>query len=246
MTLTSEITMYLSVPMRNLKQVDRLGNYRHIYRRKDSAAVMYRWRSKQAMRRWITLALIALAAWAEPLCGKEEAMPDLKGKKVLRIIAATDFRDEEFFEPYNRLRQCGAAVTIASSVKGAATSMFGKTVTAERQIADCKVEDYDAVVFIGGSGAAVFFKNAAAHALAKAAVEQGKVLAAICIAPVTLANAGVLKGKQATGFPTIQDQLAAKGAQLVSRDVVQDGRLLTATGPPAAREFAAMLVKMLE
>ncbi|MBI2440676.1 MAG: DJ-1/PfpI family protein [Lentisphaerae bacterium] len=196
--------------------------------------------------KWTLAAMLALAAGVQTLGGKEEAMPDLKGKKVLMIIAATDFRDEEFFEPYNRLRQCGAAVTVASSVKGAATSMFGKTVTAEQPIADCRAEDYNAIVFIGGSGASAFFKNASAHALAKAAVEQDKVLAAICIAPVTLANAGVLKGKKATGFPSIRDQLAANGAQVVSRDVVQDGKLLTATGPQAVREFAATLVEMLD
>lgn len=173
-------------------------------------------------------------------------MPDLKGKKVLIIIAAKDFRDEEFFEPYNRLRQCGATVTVASSVKGAVVSMFGKTVTTDRQIAECKVEDYDAVVFIGGSGASEFFTNAFAHALATAAVAQDKVLAAICIAPVTLANAGVLKGKKATGFPSIRGQLSARGAQVLDQEVVQDGKLLTASGPKAAGEFAAALVKMLE
>jgi protease I len=77
-------------------------------------------------------------------------------------------------------------------------------------------------------------------------VEQGKVLAAICIAPVTLANAGVLKGKKATVFPSLQSQLTAQGARVVNQDVVQDGKLLTASGPKAAREFAAALVKMLE
>jgi len=173
-------------------------------------------------------------------------MPDLKGKKVLIVIAATDFRDEEYFEPYNRLRQCGAAVTTASSVKGAAVSVFGKTVPIDRQIAECKAGDYDAVVFVGGPGAMEFFTNATAHALARAAVEQEKVLAAICIAPVTLANAGMLKGKQATCFPSLQKQLTMQGARVVNQDVVQDGKLLTASGPQAAREFAEALVKMLE
>jgi len=198
------------------------------------------------MRSWMLTIMIVGAVWAGTILGKEDTMPDLKGKKVLIVIAATDFRDEEYFEPYNRLRQCGATVTVASSVKGQAVSVFGKIVATDRQIAECKAEDYDAVVFIGGPGAAEFFTNATAHALARAAAEQGKVLAAICIAPVTLANAGVLKGKKATGFPSCQSQLAAQGALVVSRDIVQDGKLLTASGPQAAREFAAALVKMLE
>ena len=198
------------------------------------------------MRPWMLTIIIVGAVWAGTLSGKEGTMPDLKGKKVLIVIAATDFRDEEYFEPYNRLRQCGATVTVASSGKGKAVSVFGKMVATDKQIAECKAEDYDAIVFIGGPGAAEFFTNATAHALARAAAEQGKVLAAICIAPVTLANAGVLKGKKATGFPSFQSQLAAQGALVVSQDVVQDGKLLTASGPTVAREFASALVKMLE
>ena len=198
------------------------------------------------MRFWMLTIIMAGAVWAGTIVGKEDTMPDLKGKKVLIVIAATDFRDEEYFEPYNRLRQCGATVTVASSGKGKAVSVFGKTVATDKHLAECKAGDYDAIVFIGGPGAAEFFKNATAQALARAAVEQGKVLAAICIAPVTLANAGVLKGKKVTGFPSIQDQLAAQGAQVVGQDVVQDGNLLTASGPSVAREFASALAKMLE
>ena len=198
------------------------------------------------MRCLMSIAIVLGAVWAGEIQGKEGVMPDLKGKKVLMVIAAADFRDEEYFEPFNRLRQCGAAVTVASSVKGAAVSVFGKTVITDRQIAECKAGDYDAIVFIGGPGATEFFTNAAAHALARAAVGQGKVLAAICIAPVTLANAGLLKGKQATCFPSLQKQLTMQGARVVKQDVVQDGKLLTANGPQAAREFAEALVKMLE
>lgn len=198
------------------------------------------------MRPWMLITIMVGAVWSGTLSGKEVGMPDLKGKKVLIVIAATDFRDEEYFEPGNLLRQCGATVTVASSGKGQAVSVFGKMVVTDKQITECKAGDYDAVVFIGGPGAAEFFTNATAHALARAAVEQGKVLAAICIAPVTLANAGVLKGKKATVFPSFQGQLAAQGALMVNQDVVQDGKLLTASGPKAAHEFALALVKMLE
>lgn len=198
------------------------------------------------MRRLIIITIGLVTVGIGTMLAKEGAMPDLKGKKVMMVIAATDFRDEEFFEPYNKLRQCGAAVTVASSVKGEAVSTFGKTVAADRRVADCQASDYDAVVFVGGPGAAEYYEDASAQALARAAVENGKVLAAICIAPVTLANAGVLKGKQATCFPSCQGQLAAKGARLVKQDVVQDGKLLTATGPKAAAAFAEALVKMLE
>ncbi len=179
--------------------------------------------------------------------GKEQiAMPDLKGKKVLIIIASRNFRDEEFSEPYDLLKNCGASVTVASSTKNPSKGMLGKVVTPDLLLNECKVADYDGIIFIGGAGASEYFNDQTAHAIAKAAVENNKVLGAICIAPVTLANAGVLRGRKATSFPSVEPSLSQGEAILVKQQVVQDGNILTATGPEAAKGFAEALVKMLE
>jgi len=181
------------------------------------------------------------------ICGKEQTMTaNLKEKKVLMIIAAQGFQDEEFGQPYNLLTRLGATVKIACSQKNKATGMFGREVQPDLLIEECKVDDYDAVIFIGGAGASEYFDNQTAQALARAAGAKDKVLGAICIAPATLANAGVLKGKRATSFPSEQGRLAAKGAQLVKQNVVVDGKLVTAVGPQAARDFAEALVRLLQ
>ncbi len=173
-------------------------------------------------------------------------MPDLKEKKVLLVVAATNFRDEEFFQPFELLKRQGAAVTVASSRKDKATSVFGKTLTPDLRVADCQAADYDAVVFVGGPGAAEYFKDPAALALARSAAESGKVLAAICIAPAILAEAGVLKGRKAVCFPGVRKQIARQGAIMGDRPVLQDGLILTATGPEAAQAFAEALAAMLK
>jgi protease I len=165
-------------------------------------------------------------------------MPDLKGKKVVMIIASRDFRDEEFKDPYDYLKACGAEVTVASSKLDEATGMLGMKVKPGVLIGDVKVDGYDAVIFVGGSGASEYFNNATAHALAQAAVEKKKLLAAICVAPSTLANAGVLKGRKATCWDSERANLKAKGADVQKGDVVRDGSLVTGSGPRAAREFA--------
>jgi len=197
------------------------------------------------MRRLMAIGMVLLWPLGQ-LSGKEKVMPDLKGKTVLIIIAGTNFRDEEFFQPYELLKQRGTAVTVASSRQDKARSVFGKTVVPDLLLADCKAADYDAVVFIGGPGATEYFKNPAALALARSAAENGKILAAICIAPVTLANAGVLKGKKAVCFPSMKEQLAKQGATVGTQAVLQDGLILTAVGPEAAREFGEALVGMLK
>lgn len=170
----------------------------------------------------------------------------LDGKKVLLVVAAKNFQDEEFAQPYDLLTRLGATVKVACSQKAKATGVFGRTIIPDLLLGECRADDYDAIVFIGGPGAAEYFSNTQAHALARAAVAKGKVLGAICIAPVTLANAGVLKGKKATVFPSEQPQLAAEGAQLSRQDVIVDGKIVTATGPQVAREFAQALAKLLQ
>ena len=73
--------------------------------------------------------------------------------------------------------------------------MLGLKVRPDMLVGNVKEEDFDGVVFIGGGGAAEYFDNPVAHKLAKGFFEHGKLTSAICIAPATLANAGVLNGK---------------------------------------------------
>lgn len=179
--------------------------------------------------------------------GEEKIMrTTLSGKNVLMIIAADGFQDEEFAQPYNLLTRLGATVKIACSRKDKALGKFGRQVTPDFALTECKADDYDALVFIGGPGATEYFNNAQAHALARDAVSKARVLGAICIAPVILANAGVLKGKKATVFPSEQSQLVSQGALFIQQNVVVDGKIVTASGPPAAREFAETLAKLIQ
>jgi len=196
------------------------------------------------MRYLIIACIFAIATF---LYGEEKAMTtSLNGKKVLMIIAAEGFQDQEFAQPYNLLTGLGAAVKVACSRKDKATGIFGREVKPDLSLDECRVDDYDAVVFIGGPGASEYFNNAQAQTIARDAVSKGKVLGAICIAPATLANAGVLKGRKATSFPSEQNRLAENGAQLVKQSVVVDGKLVTAVGPQAAKEFAETLARLMQ
>ncbi len=172
----------------------------------------------------------------------------LKSQSVLMILAPRGFQDDEFGKPCELLEQLGAAITIASTRKGALHGIAGKTTIAHGTVETYAAEDFDALLFIGGPGADIFFHNTAAHRLAQSALvsERVKALGAICIAPVTLANAGVLRGRRATAFPDVQGLLAAQGAILESHSpVVQDGKIITAAGPHAAPEFAHKIVSAL-
>jgi protease I len=87
----------------------------------------------------------------------------------------------------------------------------------------------------------VYFDDPVAQNIAKEAVRENKILAAICIAPVILANAGVLRNKKATVFPSEKETLINAGAQYTGKDVEVDGNIITASGPQAAEKFAATI-----
>jgi len=172
-------------------------------------------------------------------------MEKLTGKKILMVIAKNKFRDEEYQEPRQVLESEGAIITVASSSRDIAIGMLGLKVKPDVILNDVKEADYDGIVFIGGGGAAEYFDNPVAHKLAQGFFEHGKLTSAICIAPATLANAGVLKGKKATSFPSSEAALRTHGAVFMKQDVVADGTIVTAVGPQAAKKFGQELVKVL-
>ncbi len=112
-------------------------------------------------------------------------------------------------------------------------------------VSELRVDDYDAIIFIGGSGARQYFDSPVALSIAREAVDKKKVLGAICIAPLVLANAGVLDGVRATGFLSERLRLQRAGARYTGADVERDGLIITASDPRAAGRFGQTIVEAL-
>ena len=167
-------------------------------------------------------------------------------KKILMVIASNQFRDEEYQKPRQLLESAGFQVTVASSSLREATGMLGLKVKADILIKDARIEDCDAVVFVGGMGATEYWDNPTAHSLAKSAYEKGKLTSAICLAPMTLANAGLLKGKKATIWADAAKEFQTKGVVYTGKPVETDGRIITGSGPDAAEAFGKALVEALK
>ncbi|MBN2478434.1 DJ-1/PfpI family protein [Candidatus Micrarchaeota archaeon] len=167
--------------------------------------------------------------------------------KVLFVIAPKNFRDEELMEPKKVLEGKGHKVVVASMGKNECTGMLGKKVKPDIDVKEAKAEDYDAVIIIGGSGAAGLAENKEVLKLVKKAKELGKVYGAICIAPMVLGKAGVAKGKKLTLFRSEEAVRMVKegGAEIVEQDVVQDEKMITASGPKAAKKFGEAIDEML-
>jgi protease I len=167
--------------------------------------------------------------------------------RALVIIAQKGYQDVELKGTRDGLLAAQYTVTLASTAVGPCVGKYNGTETAEVALKDADVAGYDKVAFIGGPGAFALKDDSDALRIAREAIQNGKVLGAICIAPTILAEAGVLNGKRATvanadGSP--QKLLEEKGATYTGDPVTVDGRIVTANGPDAAEEFGKTLANL--
>jgi protease I len=166
--------------------------------------------------------------------------------KVVFITAPEAFRDEEYYNPKKILEDENIEVITASVKIGELRGRFGFKTTSTFLIQDINPNDFDAIVYIGGSGSAIFFDNRYALNLANDFFKQQKPTASICIAGVILANAGILKGTKATVFIDGKEALVKGGAVYTGNPLEVDGNIITANGPGAAEEFGKAVLKSLE
>jgi protease I len=174
---------------------------------------------------------------------------EYKGKNILIIIAQEQFRDEECLVPKQVFEAAGAKVTVASEFMKSARGMLGCQIKPDIRISEVDINDYDAIVITGGSGSREYlWDNQYLRELVKEADSQKKVVSAICISPVVLARAGVLKGKESTVFnsPDTVHELKKYGAVYKDKDVVVSGRVVTGRDPKSAEAFGKAILKALE
>ena len=188
-----------------------------------------------------------------PVSKEKNSMPEinLHGKKIAMIVAFRDFRDEEYFIPKQIFEEVGAKVVTASSSVGQAIGISGGEAEIDILLSDLKVEDFDAVVFIGGSGAIQYIDDATCNKIIQETLKANKVLAAICAAPAILAQAGALEDKKATVWNSVLDKSLVKileknKAIFQKGPVVISDNIITANGPDAAEEFARKIVELLK
>ena len=169
----------------------------------------------------------------------------LAGKRIA-ILAENMYQEMELWVPYYRLKEEGAEVKVvgAAGAKSYA-SKHGYPVNVDVQADQVKAVEFDAVIVPGGYAPDVMRRHPAMVTLVREAAQQGKVVAAICHAGWMLVSAGILKGRKATSFFSIKDDLVAAGANWVDEEVVVDGNLITSRRPDDLPAFCRAIVAAL-
>jgi protease I len=169
----------------------------------------------------------------------------LDGKRVA-ILAENLYQEMELWVPYYRLREEGADVKVVGAGGARSyTSKHGYPVNVDVQAEQVRAVEFDAVVVPGGYAPDLMRRHPAMVTLVREAVQQGKVVAAICHAGWMLCSAGVLKGRRATSFHSIRDDMVNAGAEWQDAEVVVDGNLITSRQPDDLPAFCRAIVAAL-
>ncbi len=173
----------------------------------------------------------------------------LKGKKIA-ILATDGFEQVELTNPKMVLEEAGATTEIISpksgEIKGWNFKDWGDKVKVNKTLDEARPSDYDALVLPGGVINPDHLRmEPKAVSFVKEFAQSGKPVAAICHGPWTLIEAGVVKGRKMTSWPSLKTDLKNAGANWVDEEAVVDGNFITSRKPDDIPAFSQKIIEMV-
>ncbi len=210
----------------------------------------------RVFRPWFAIfCFCAMLACAEG-CVRPKAVPKPKpevvkplavGKHILLIVPQSNFSDQNYDQLLAVFTAQGAETQLAAPRATTASSIKGSILPTDLSLELVDVNTYDALVFVGGKGAASLFQNKDALRLAREAAEHNKVLGASDAATLILGLAGVLEGKTATAPPRLAKSFTDVSKCTYSDTPVEaDGLIVTSASPAESEHFARKIVELLQ
>ena len=172
-------------------------------------------------------------------------MINKSGYKIIFILAHNNFCDAEYHRSRAVFELAGITCKVASSELTTAVGMEGSFVEPDIQTTKINVKDFNAICLVGGVGCSEYWHNKLVHSIVVEANRKGLLLCAICLAPIILANAGLLNGVRATVYPSAASYIERKGAKYSKKFVEVEKNIITAEGPEAAEAFAQKVCNIL-
>ena len=169
---------------------------------------------------------------------------ELSGKKLV-LFVDTSYQEMELWYPYYRFQEAGAECILAGAEAGKTYgSKLGYPAATQVAYDALHARDFDGVIVPGGYAPDHIRRHAAAIQFVRDMNQQGKLVASICHGPWVLCSAGILRGRRATCFFAIKDDVVNAGALYEDAEVVVDENLVTARKPDDLPAFcrAALLV----
>ena len=174
---------------------------------------------------------------------------NLAGKRIA-ILATDGFEQVELTEPRKALDEAGATTHViapkSGQIKAWKLKDWGDTVDVDKTLDQVKAQEYDALLLPGGVINPDHLRmEPKAVQFVKDFVATGRPVAAICHGPWTLVEAGVVKGKTMTSWPSIRTDLKNAGANVVDQEVATDGQFITSRKPDDIPAFNKAVIGAL-
>ncbi len=177
-------------------------------------------------------------------------MANIQGHKVA-VLATDGVEQVELTEPVKALKGAKAEVVVVAphsgEIQGMQHDKKGDMLKVDKELSAVKPEQFDGLLLPGGVANPDRLRMMPeAVTFVRHFVEAGKPIAAICHGPWTLIEAGAVRGKTMTSWPSLQTDLRNAGAQWVDQDVVVDGRLVTSRKPDDIPAFNREMLQLFE
>jgi protease I len=173
-------------------------------------------------------------------------MSELQGKRAA-VLVEQMYQEMEVWYPVYRLREAGCRVTLVGPEAGHTyPSKLGYPAKSDKGIKDVSADDFDLVVIPGGFAPDFIRRTEAMIRFVSDMAERGKVVAAICHGPWVLCSTQALKGRKATCFFAIKDDVVNAGAKYVDAEVVRDGNVITSRKPDDLPAFMQAVLQALK
>jgi protease I len=170
---------------------------------------------------------------------------ELRDKRIA-VLVEQQYQELEVWYPYYRLKEAGATVVMVGPKAGETyPSKLGYPAKSDKAAKDVSAGEFDAVVIPGGFAPDYFRRDPATIQLVKDMHARGKLVAAICHGPWLLCSTPALKGKKATCFFAIKDDVTNAGATYVDEETVVDGNIITARKPDDLPAFTTAIIRWL-
>ncbi|MBM3993262.1 MAG: type 1 glutamine amidotransferase [Planctomycetes bacterium] len=170
---------------------------------------------------------------------------DLKQARVA-VLVEQQYQEMEVWYPVFRLREAGCKVTLVGPAAGTTyPSKLGYPAKSDKAAEDVTADDFDALVIPGGFAPDFLRRHESVIKFVRQFAELGKPIAAICHGPWVLCSTTALRGKKATCFFAIKDDVINAGANYVDAEVVRDGNIITSRKPDDLPAFVVELMKAL-
>jgi len=171
-------------------------------------------------------------------------------EKKAAVLATDGFEQSEFEVPIKALRDDGVSVDVISISKGSITGWknrnWGDKFKVDVEIEDALTTDYDLLVLPGGvMNSDKLRMNVQAVKFVANFFEQSKPIAAICHASWILIEAGIVRGKQVTSYPSLKTDLMNAGAEWVDQEVVMENNLITSRNPKDLPAFCSKIIEAI-